>query len=76
MGYLANMTVDGKEYKLRHCNFSLHQNTDQTGRPMTEVIGGMVQFELLTKDDADASLYQWMIDSTHRQEWKNRVQQT
>ncbi|MGB0931402.1 MAG: type VI secretion system tube protein TssD [Chitinophagales bacterium] len=60
MAYSALMKIDGVEFKVRHCSYSLHQNVDETGRPMSDVIGGLINVE--TESTDKTFLYKWMID--------------
>ncbi len=60
MAFNALLDLDGNTYKLRHCSYSLHQSTDETGRPMSDVVGGTLQFELESSDDT--TFFKWMID--------------
>ena len=60
MAYKAVLEVDGKKFKVRHCNYSLHQNLDENGRPTSNVMGGTVDIEVESSDDD--TLINWMID--------------
>jgi len=60
MAFNATIEVDSKTYKLRHCSYSIHQSTDETGRPMSDVVGGTIQFE--TESSEDTAFFKWMID--------------
>lgn len=60
MAYSAKLSVDGNEFKVRHCNYSLHQNIDETGRPMSGVLGGTIQLEIESSDNT--FFMEWMVD--------------
>jgi hypothetical protein len=61
MSFKAQFTVDGKNYRVFHCSYSLQQDTDKTGRPSSEVRGGNIQLEV--ESTGDASLAAWMMDA-------------
>ena len=43
MSFKAKFTVDGKDYRVFNCSYSLQQDVDKTGRPSSEVRGGSLQ---------------------------------
>lgn len=45
------MTIDGRDYRLLHCNYSLHRDVDATGRPSSEVKGGTISMEIESTED-------------------------
>jgi len=59
MAFRADLTVDGKTYRLLHCSYSLHRDVDPTGRPSSEVKGGTINFEIESTEDT--SLWDLMI---------------
>ena len=61
MSFKAKFTVDGKDYRVFHCSYSLQQDTDKTGRPSSEVRGGTIQLEV--ESTGDAALAAWMMDA-------------
>jgi hypothetical protein len=61
MAFKATITLDGTEYRLLHCSFSLGQNTDYTtGKPTSDVMGGQVNAEFESTKDTTA--FKMMID--------------
>lgn len=60
MAFKAILNLDGKEYRLLHCNYELQRDVDPTGRPSSHVKGGTIHFELESTDDT--SLWEWMIN--------------
>lgn len=61
MSFKAKFTVDGKDYRVFHCSYSLQQDVDKTGRPSSEVRGGTVQLELESIDSSAHAA--WMMDA-------------
>ena len=61
MSFKAKFTVDGKDYRVFHCSYSLQQDVDKTGRPSSEVRGGTLQLEV--EATGDSALAAWMMDA-------------
>jgi hypothetical protein len=61
MSFKAIFKIDGKDYRVLHCSYSLNQQVDLTGRPSSVVRGGIVN--LVTESTDDTSLFEWMCDS-------------
>jgi hypothetical protein len=59
MAFRADLSLDGKEYRLLHCSYSLQRDVDPTGRPSSEVKGGTIHFEIESTEDT--SLWDLMI---------------
>ena len=59
MAFRADLTLDGKTYRLLHCSYSLHRDVDPTGRPSSEVKGGTINFEIESTEDT--ALWDLMI---------------
>ncbi len=51
MAFRADLTLDGREYRLLHCSYSLHRDIDPTGRPSSEVKGGTINAEIESTED-------------------------
>lgn len=61
MSFKAIFKVDGKEYRVLSCSYSLHQEIDVTGRPASITRGGVVNLVLESTDDT--LMMQWAADS-------------
>lgn len=61
MSFKAIFKVDGNEYNVLSCNYSMNQEYDVTGRPASVTRGGVVNIVLESTDDT--SLFEWMCDS-------------
>lgn len=59
MAFRADLDIDGKQYRLLHCSYSLQRDVDPTGRPSSEVKGGTINFEIESTEDT--SLWDLMI---------------
>ena len=68
MSFKAKFEVDGNEYRVLNCSVSLHQTTDDTGRPSSTARGGMVTLVIESTDDT--TLFEWMCDSYMRKDGK------
>lgn len=61
MSFKAILEIDGNEYRVLNCSYTLQQEYDNTGRPSSVARGGVVNFVLESTDDT--SLFEWMCDS-------------
>jgi hypothetical protein len=61
MSFKAVFKVDGKDYNVLSCNYSMHQEYDVTGRPSSVARGGVVNLAVESTDSS--SLFEWMCDS-------------
>ena len=59
MAFIEDLEIDGKQYRLLHCSYSLQRSVDPTGRPSSEVKGGTISFEIESTEDT--SLWDLMI---------------
>ena len=46
MAFRADLSMNGKTYRLLHCSYALNRDVDHTGRPASEVKGGTISFEI------------------------------
>ena len=68
MSFKATLDVDGIEYRVLSCSYSLQQDTDDTGRPSSVTRGGVVT--LTVESTADTSIFEWMCSSFMRKDAK------
>lgn len=59
MAFRADLTMNGKTYRLLHCSYALNRDIDPTGRPSSEVKGGTISFEIESTEDT--SIWDLMI---------------
>ena len=60
MAFKAKFDCDGKTSNVLNCSYSFHQNVDATGRPSSDVRGGMIH--LTVESTEDTSVLEWMND--------------
>ncbi len=68
MSFKATLDIDGTQYRVLNCSYSLHQDIDETGRPSSIARGGVVN--LVVESTDDTSLFEWMCDSYMRKDAK------
>lgn len=61
MSFKATFKVDGDEYRVLSCSYSLHQDIDNTGRPSSITRGGVVNLVIESTDST--KLFEWACDS-------------
>jgi hypothetical protein len=61
MSFKAVFKVDGKDYNVLSCNYSMRQDYDVTGRPSSVARGGVVN--LVVESTDSSKLFEWMCDS-------------
>ncbi len=66
MSFKAIFKVDGDEYRVLKCSYSLHQEVDKTGRPSSTTRGGIVNLTIESTDNT--SMFEWMCDSYMRKD--------
>ncbi len=60
MSFRAILDVDGEEFRVLHCNYSLQRDVDFSGRPSSDVRGGTLHLEIESSDDT--SYFEWICD--------------
>ncbi|NQU51476.1 MAG: hypothetical protein HQ522_02945 [Bacteroidetes bacterium] len=65
------MELDGKNFPIQTFNFTLTQETDYTGQPASEVMGGKIEMELESPEKNE--LMAWMCDAYMRKDGKITV---
>lgn len=68
MSFKATLDIDGDQYRVLNCSYSMHQDIDETGRPSSVARGGVVN--LVVESTDDTSLFEWMCDSYQRRDAK------
>lgn len=58
MSFLAKFIIDGKDYNVLECVYSLKQPTDETGKPMGRPKGG--QITLTVESEGNTDLFHWI----------------
>ncbi len=62
MSFKARLKIEGTEYRVLHCSFSIQRDIDFSGRPSSDIRGGTVHFELESSEDT--SLIAWICSPT------------
>jgi hypothetical protein len=60
--FKAELEVQGKKYEVVSSNYTLHQATDEKGRPASKVRGGSLTITVVSK--SDDNLIGWMVNPT------------
>lgn len=68
MSFKATFEVDGNNYRVVNCDYSLNQFVDDTGRPSSTVRAGTINLTVESTDDT--KLFEWMCDSYMRKDGK------
>jgi hypothetical protein len=66
MSFKAKFTVDGTDYNVLNCSFSMHQEVDATGRPSSISRGGSIICVVESTDNT--ALFEWMCDDYMRKD--------
>jgi hypothetical protein len=61
MSFKAKFKVAGKELNVLDCNYSLHQETDPTGRPSSVTRGGRINLRVESTNETD--LFEWICNN-------------
>src|SRR5262245_12557434 len=64
MSFKATLTIEDKTFYLLECVSTLRQKTDAKGRPVSEVMGGSIQFAVLGTDNDLLTV--WATDKKKR----------
>ena len=68
MSFKATLEVDGTSYRVLECTYELERDTDQFGKPASDVRGGKVFARI--ESSGDASFFEWMVSSYTRKAGK------
>lgn len=62
MAFNATCIIDGTKFKLNHFSWSLSRMTDHTGRPQSEVSGGLVNIVFEREQDMEDTFLMRILD--------------
>lgn len=51
MSFRASLSLEGKEYDVLKCKYSLKREVDSKGRPSSNIYGGIINIEVESTDD-------------------------
>ena len=66
MALQGNIKIGGKTYGIVECEYEFTQMTDDTGKPTSRPIGGVIKFVMPSTSDDDVFFYKWMIHKTEK----------
>lgn len=66
MSFKAKLNVAGKDYVVLHCQYSLHQEVDSTGRPSSITRGGKIT--VTVESNSGTELFEWMCNNFERKD--------
>lgn len=58
--YNAELVIEGKTYRVMHCDYAFNQPITETGRPNGRVFGGLLNLEIETS--GDITFIHWMAE--------------
>jgi hypothetical protein len=59
--FKAVLKIEGEEFNVLKCQYVLDRDTDQSGRPSTDVRGGKVMFQI--ESSQNTLFYDWIINA-------------
>lgn len=62
MALTGKLNIDDKSYYLLECEYEFNQMITTTGRPSGKPKGGLINVVLVSPDDTDLTLHEWMRD--------------
>ncbi len=68
MSFKATLDVDGNQYRVLECTYDLERDTDQFGKPASDVRGGRIY--LTIESSSDTAFFEWMVSSYTRKAGK------
>ncbi len=64
MSFIAKLKIDQEEFTVLHCNFNINQHIDESGKPVSIPVGGLIN--LVVESTDSAFIYDWMISPTQK----------
>lgn len=61
MSFKANLAIDGNDYRVLECVYELERDTDQFGKPASDVRGGRLFLQIESSEDT--TFFEWMVSS-------------
>ncbi|MEM9986866.1 MAG: type VI secretion system tube protein TssD [Bacteroidota bacterium] len=68
MSFKATLDVDGNQYRVLECSYDMERDTDQFGKPASDVRGGKIR--LTIESSSDTAFFEWMVSSYTRKAGK------
>ena len=62
MALIAELHIDNRKYSVLECEYEFNQSVDVTGRPSDRPRGGVINVVIMSPDDSDLTMHEWMRD--------------
>ncbi len=62
MSFLSKLHLDGEEFNILQCEFSIEQSVDESNRPCARPKGGVI--EMLIESNTKLDFFEWSISSS------------
>ena len=68
MAHIAQLNLDGGKYDIIECEYEFNKPVKENGQPAGFASGGFIHLIVITPDDKDLTLYEWMQSSTEQKD--------
>ena len=68
MAHQALLKLDNKEYNIMECEYEFIQPVKDNGQPAGYPAGGLIHFTIVTPDDSDLFIHDWMQSATEHKD--------
>ena len=70
MAHTAQLKIESKEYNVTECEYEFIQPIKENGQPAGHPTGGLVRFTIVSPDNGDLFLHDWMQSATDHKDGK------
>jgi hypothetical protein len=70
MAHTAQLRLESKEYKVIECEYEFVQPIKETGQPAGHPAGGLIHLTIVSPDNSDLFLHDWMQSATEHKDGK------
>jgi len=70
MALAATLTIENHTYTVMECEYEFTQAVDKTGRPSDRPRGGLINVVIVSPDDTDLTMHEWMRDKNTTKDGK------
>jgi hypothetical protein len=68
MSFKATLDVDGNQYRVLECSYELERDTDQFGKPASDVRGGKIYLKI--ESSSNVGFFEWGVSAFTRKAGK------
>jgi len=68
MAHKAQLSLDGNKYDILECEYEFTKPVKENGQPAGRATGGFIHLIVITPDENDLSLYEWMQSATEQKD--------